>query len=151
MRTYTAMIRIRFAAGLPCPIRSIACILILSAASGSIFAQGVPFVDGYIGNHPVRFMVDTGASEVSIPYRRAIELGIPVFGGQRAESRTASGTVGIYKIRLDAITVGAVTVRDVAAHVSLNESGTQEILLGMSFLRSVNLSMREGIVTIGPP
>jgi aspartyl protease family protein len=113
-------------------------------------AEDVPFVNGYIGNRSVRFMVDTGASEVSIPYRRAIELGIPVFNGQRSESTTASGRVGIYKIRLAAITVGDVTVRNVAAHVSISEGGSQEILLGMSFLRYVSLHMHNGTVTIGP-
>lgn len=110
----------------------------------------VPYINGYIGNRLVKFMVDTGASEVSIPYKKAIELGIPVFSGQRAESITASGKVGIYKIRLQSVTVGNVTVRNVAAHVSLNEAGSQDILLGMSFLRYVNLSMRNGVVSIGP-
>lgn len=95
-------------------------------------------------------MIDTGASEVSIPYKKAIELGIPVFAGQRAESITASGRVGVYKIRLTSITVGNVTVRNVAAHVSLNESGSQEVLLGMSFLRNVSVVIRNGTVTIGP-
>jgi len=95
-------------------------------------------------------MVDTGASEVSIPYKKAIDLGIPVFAGQRAEFSTASGRVGVYRVRLESITVGNITVRNVAAHVALNESGTQDVLLGMSFLRYVSLVMRHGTVAIGP-
>jgi len=112
-------------------------------------ADGRLYVNGYIGNKPVRFLVDTGATEVSIPYKRAIALGIPVFAGQRGESTTASGQVGIYKIRLASIAVGDVTVHNVAAHVSLNESGSQDILLGMSFLRHVTLVLRNGALTIG--
>jgi len=112
--------------------------------------EGVPYVNGFIGNKPVRFMVDTGASEVSIPYKKAIDLGIPVFAGQRAEFSTASGRVGVYRVRLESITVGNITVRNVAAHVALNESGTQDVLLGMSFLRYVSLVMRHGTVAIGP-
>jgi len=116
----------------------------------SASADQVPYVNGFIGNRPVRFMVDTGASEISIPYRRAVELGIPVFAGQRAESLTASGRVGIHKIRLASVTVGGVTVRNVAAHISLNDGGSQDVLLGMSFLRHVSLIMRNGAITIGP-
>jgi clan AA aspartic protease (TIGR02281 family) len=111
--------------------------------------DGRLYVDGYIGDKPVRFLVDTGATEVSIPYKRAIELGIPVFAGQRGESTTASGQVGIYKIRLASIAVGNATVRNVAAQVSLNDSGSQDILLGMSFLRHVTLVLRNGALTIG--
>jgi len=112
-------------------------------------ADGRLYVNGYIGNKPARFLVDTGATEVSIPYKRAIELGIPVFAGQRGQSTTASGQVGIYKIQLASITVGNVTVHNVAADVSLNESGSQDILLGMSFLRHVTLVLRNGALTIG--
>jgi len=113
-------------------------------------AGQIPFVNGYIGKKPVRFMVDTGASEVAIPYKRAVELGIPVFAGERAESTTASGRVGVYRIRLASITVGNVTVRNVPAHVSLNDGGSQHILLGMSFLRHVRLIVEGGRVSIRP-
>jgi clan AA aspartic protease (TIGR02281 family) len=112
--------------------------------------DGRLYVNGYIGSKPVRFLVDTGATEVSIPYKRAIELGIPVFAGQRGEGTTASGQVGIYRIRLASIAVGNVTVRNVAANVSLNDSGSQDILLGMSFLRHVTLVLRNGALTISP-
>lgn len=112
--------------------------------------DGRLYVDGYIGDKPVRFLVDTGATEVSIPYKKAIELGIPVFAGKRGEGTTASGHVGIYRIRLASIAVGGVTVRNVAAHVSLNDSGSQDVLLGMSFLRHVTMVLRNGALTIGP-
>jgi aspartyl protease family protein len=112
--------------------------------------EGVLYINGYIGNKPVRFIVDTGASEVTIPYKRAIELGIPVFEGQRVETSTASGHMGAYKIQLVSVTVGNATVRNVAATVSLNESGTQDVLLGMSYLRYVSLVIRNGTLTIGP-
>jgi aspartyl protease family protein len=131
-------------------IRRAGAVLALLVLSPPSFAEEVPYVNGFIGTKPVRFMVDTGASEVSIPYRRAIELGIPVFAGRRSESKTASGSVGIYRIKLPAVTVGSVTVQNVAAHVALNESGSQDILLGMSFLKYVSVSMRGGMVAIGP-
>ena len=118
--------------------------------ASAIPMDGRLYVNGYIGNKPVRFLVDTGATDVSIPYKRAIELGIPVFAGQRGESTTASGRVGIYKIRLASIAVGNVTVRNVAADVSLNDSGSQDVLLGMSFLRHVTVVIRNGALTIGP-
>lgn len=110
----------------------------------------VLFADGLINGKPVTFLVDTGADEISIPYRQAIQLGIPVFSGQRAESMTASGKVGIYKLKLKTVTLGRVTLRDVDAHISLQESGEQTILLGMSFLGRVTAVFDHGILKIWP-
>lgn len=131
-------------------VLALAILLSLSGMAFSVSAAGVPYVDGLIGDHPVRFLVDTGASEVSIPYERAIDLGIPIMVGRSAEARTASGTVDVYQITLDSITVDGVTVHDVAASVTLQDTGSQEILLGMSYLRHVTLRMSAGMPFIGP-
>ena len=113
-------------------------------------AHGVIFVDGRINDSPVRFLVDTGADEILIPYAQAIRMGLPVFAGERIESTTASGPVGTYKLNLDAVTVGAVTLHNVAARVSESDLGVQYVLLGMSFLRQVKMCIVYGQVVISP-
>ncbi|MEN6585280.1 MAG: retropepsin-like aspartic protease [Sulfuricella sp.] len=113
-------------------------------------APGVIFVDGRINDSPVRFIVDTGADEILIPYAQAIRMGLPVFAGERIESTTASGPVGTYKLNLDSVTVGTVTLHNVAARVSESDLGVQYVLLGMSFLRQVKMCIVYGQVVISP-
>jgi clan AA aspartic protease (TIGR02281 family) len=112
---------------------------------------GVVFVDGMIEDKPVRFVVDTGADEISIPYAEAIRMGLPVFAGPRTESTTASGPVGVYRLTLASVTVGTVTLHDVAAHVSESDLGAQVVLLGMSFLGRVNVCLLQGKLQITDP
>jgi aspartyl protease family protein len=111
-------------------------------------APGVIFVDGRINDAPVRFIVDTGADEILIPYAQAIRMGLPVFAGERIKSTTASGPIGTYKLTLDSVTVGTVTLHDVAARVSESDLGVQYVLLGMSFLRQVKMCIVYGQVVI---
>jgi clan AA aspartic protease (TIGR02281 family) len=117
--------------------------LVLFFGSACSFAD-VIYVDGRIGKSPCRFIVDTGADVVSIPYREALRMGIPVFSGQRVETMTASGKVGAYRLFLPSVTVGNVTVPNVLAQVMLNDGGQQTALLGMSFLGRVNFSLYNG-------
>lgn len=111
-------------------------------------SPGVIFVDGRINDAPVRFLVDTGADEILLPYAEAIRLGLPVFAGERSESTTASGPVGTYKLNLDSVTVGKITLHDVAARVSESGLGTQYVLLGMSFLSRVRMCILHGQLVI---
>lgn len=110
--------------------------------------HGVIIVDGQINEAPVHFLVDTGADEILIPYTQAIRMGLPVFAGERIESTTASGPVGTYKLTLDSVTVGTVTLHNVAARVSESDLGVQYVLLGMSFLRQVKMCIVYGRVVI---
>jgi predicted aspartyl protease len=77
-------------------------------------------------------------------------MGLPVFAGERIESTTASGPIGTYKLTLDEVTVGTVTLHDVAARVSESDLGVQYVLLGMSFLRQVKMCIVYGQVVISP-
>lgn len=121
--------------------------LIFSPFAG---AAGVQYVDGRIGASPVRFIVDTGADLVSIPYREAVRLGIPVFAGKRIETITANGKVGAYRITLASVTASGVTLANVMAQITLDDSGQQTPLLGMSFLGRVNMMVMNGRVRILP-
>lgn len=122
--------------------------LLLLLAGPSLASPGVILVDGQINDSPVRFLLDTGADEILIPYAEAIRMGLPVFAGERTESKTASTPVGTYKLTLDSVTVGKVTLHNVAARVSESDLGVQYVLLGMSFLGRAKVCMVYGHVVI---
>ena len=94
---------------------------------------------GEINGQPVVFMLDTGATGVAIPGGIARRLQLPL--GQRFATQTANGTGTAYATRLDSVKVGEIELRDVAAGVTPGLT-TEEILLGMSFLKHIEFSQR---------
>ncbi len=98
--------------------------------------------EGQINGSHVRFLVDTGATLVTLPASEARRLGIDYARGQQAVSQTAAGRVLVYRVRLDTVTVGGMTIRDVDAVVN-DAPGLDVSLLGMSFLNRTEMR-REG-------
>jgi aspartyl protease family protein len=91
-------------------------------------------VDARINGRHVDFMVDTGASVIALTARDAARLGIrPTPSAFTAEVRTANGAVRAAPVMLDAVEVGDLVVRDVAALV-LPDEALSDNLLGLSFL-----------------
>ena len=73
--------------------------------------------DGQVNGMPVRFVVDTGASLVSLPASEAQRLSLDYKKGQKALMGTANGTTPGYLIKLDTVKVGSVTLHGVDAVV----------------------------------
>jgi aspartyl protease family protein len=97
-------------------------------------ARGHFEVDARVNGHGVGFMVDTGASVIALTLRDAARLGIhPGRSAFVAEVKTANGIVRGAPVRIDAVEVGDLAVRDVAALV-LPDEALSENLLGLSFL-----------------
>ncbi|MEM9300695.1 MAG: TIGR02281 family clan AA aspartic protease [Pseudomonadota bacterium] len=94
-----------------------------------------------INGEPVEVMVDTGASQVAISATAAARLGLP--RGQPALVSTANGTARVESTRIDRIRLGTIELRDVAGVVVPNMD-SPEVLLGMSFLRELELTQRDG-------
>ena len=96
--------------------------------------------NGMINGNVVSFLVDTGANTVSMNRKDAKRLGIDYRRlGKEGLSGTANGSVKNWKILLDKVKVGAITVTSVQASVRDTEDN-MPILLGMSFLGRVNMS-----------
>ena len=87
-------------------------------------------------------MIDTGATLVAIPSTEARRLGIDFEKGQRGYSSTAGGVVPTYRVKLDSVTVGGITLLGVEASV-LDVPGMDFLLLGNSFLSRTEMR-REG-------
>ena len=100
---------------------------------------------GKINGSPVRFVLDTGATAVTVPGRVAEHLGLQA--GRAQLARTANGTITTYRTRLDEVSLGTIRLRDVRADINPHMEGN-EVLLGMSFLRSLELVQRDGSLTL---
>lgn len=82
---------------------------------------------------PVRFMVDTGASDVILSPADARRLGYTQANLNFSKRyRTANGVVKGAPVRLSQISIGRLVMKDVEA--SVNGAGMASSLLGMSFL-----------------
>lgn len=98
-------------------------------------------VVGSINGYPVDFVVDTGATLVSLSGREARRLGIDYrVVGTPGQSSTASGIDKIYLVNLDRVRVGDIELRNVQGAVHDGDF-PPATLLGMSFLG--RLSMRQ--------
>ena len=100
---------------------------------------------GRINEAPVRFVLDTGATTVSVPGRVAERLALRA--GRPQLAKTANGTITTYRTRLDEVGLGTIRMRNVRADINPHMEG-DEVLLGMSFLRSLELVQRDGSLTL---
>ena len=110
-------------------------------------ASGHVIVDAAINGAPVRLLVDTGASLVTLTLADARAAGIdPGHLAFSARVNTANGAARIAPVTLREIRIDQLSVYDVPAAVLQNLNVS---LLGMSFLtRLQSYEMREGKLTI---
>lgn len=104
-------------------------------------ARGHHFSSGSINGASMRFLVDTGASMVSMGASDARRAGVDYSKGTPAMSSTASGPARVWKVRLDKVKVGDVLLHGVDGVV--HENDLPFVLLGMSFLGRMDMQ-REG-------
>ncbi|MDR0735238.1 MAG: TIGR02281 family clan AA aspartic protease [Zoogloeaceae bacterium] len=98
-------------------------------------------INGAINGHSVRFLVDTGASTVSMGASEAQRLGLDLKHAERGISNTANGMVTTYRLRLNSVKVGDITLNNVEA--SVLPQNMPVVLLGMSFLNRTRME-RDG-------
>lgn len=92
---------------------------------------------GLINGRPVVFLLDTGATDVSIPMHMAQQLGLDI--GIRHYVQTANGSVQVASTEIGQLALGAITLNNVAANLNPGVTG-DEILLGMSALKHLDFS-----------
>ncbi len=113
-----------------------------SGKAGSVLAisadgQGHHWTAGQVNGKTTRFLIDTGATTVSLPASFAKSAGIDYQKGQRGFVQTANGPAVAYRVKLDALTIGDITLYQIDATVL--ESGLDVALLGMSFLSRTDM------------
>ena len=100
---------------------------------------------GTINSEPVEFMLDTGASDVSIPDGVARRVGLK--RGAERYYNTANGTIKAYATVLDRVGLGALELRQIRASINPHMEG-ETILLGMSVLVQLEFTQRGDILII---
>lgn len=100
---------------------------------------------GAINDVPVVFMLDTGATDISIPQaiadRIGLERGAPVY------YQTANGTVRAYITQIDSVSLGDIRLSGLRAHIN-PQFESEEILLGMTFLKRLDFTQRGNTLTL---
>lgn len=124
---------------------------------GSVDAQGVREVvlkrnraghyvaTGRINSAAATFLLDTGATDVAVPELLAKRLGLR--RGTAFQSRTANGTVTAWRTRLEEVALGPVVLKNVRASILPTMQG-EDVLLGMSFLKKLELVQRGDSLTL---
>jgi aspartyl protease family protein len=96
-------------------------------------------VDGEINGEKVRFLLDTGATEVALSQSLAQQLHLRSQGS--ISLQTANGTVAGFLTRLDSVRLGTIEQHNVSAVVT---KGMRDdtVLLGMSFLKRLEITQK---------
>ncbi|SDR61003.1 aspartyl protease family protein [Rhizobiales bacterium GAS113] len=124
------------------------------AADGAMIFTRAPdrqfHIDAQVDGKLVRFLLDTGASDIVLNREDAARLGFAVKDLAFTRSYgTANGTTRGAPIRLKQIRIGTIHLEDVPA--SVNEGELHQSLLGMRFLeRLTSIEIRNDRLTIRP-
>lgn len=109
-------------------------------------AQGHFLTSGSINGASVRFLVDTGATMISLGASDARRMGLDFNRGLKGVSQTANGQAAVSKIQLDTVRIGDVTLHNVDALI--HQSEMPVALLGMSFLNRMEMQRDGNTMTL---
>ena len=115
--------------------------IVLSAGSGGHFTSL-----GAINGQTTQFLVDTGATAVSISQAEAERLGLNFSAGRRIMTQTANGVVPAHTMQLASVRIGDVEVRNVDAIVIPGQMS--HVLLGNSFLTRFQMQRHNDVLTL---
>jgi aspartyl protease family protein len=110
-------------------------------------SRGMYFANGKINGHATRFLVDTGATLITISGSKARELKIDFTKGERSIARTAAAVVGVWQVQLDSVSVGGITLNNVDATV-IPGTHPAEVLLGNSFLKRTEIKQADSVLEL---
>lgn len=108
---------------------------------------GMYFVDGSINGQKTRFLVDTGATFVTLSGNKANQLGIDFRKGTPNTVQTATAMVQAWVVKLDSVSVGGIRVSNVDATVIAGEQPS-DVLLGNSFLEHTQMQKAGAVLEL---
>jgi aspartyl protease family protein len=124
----------------------------VASASAEIVLQrsrdGHYYADGEINGRAVKFLLDTGATQIALSPKLANTLGLSL--GRPVTLQTAAGRATGYPARLARVRLGAIEMQDLGAVVSEGMS-EDAVLLGMNFLKRLEIVQRGDQLTLRPP
>jgi aspartyl protease family protein len=107
--------------------------------------QGHYIATGQINGVDVEFLLDTGATAVAIPAGLAERLKLK--RGHPQQTTTAAGRITTYRTVLEQVALGPIVQQQVQASINPHMDG-EEVLLGMSFLKHLELVQRGNRLTL---
>lgn len=118
-----------------------------SAATDDVVLRRAPdghfWAEAEVNGRPVRFLIDTGASHVTLSPADAERVGLrPLRDDFTLSVATANGSVPVAPVTLDSLDLGPLHVSGVAAVV--HGAALPQSLLGMSFLNRLGGFAVEG-------
>ena len=115
--------------------------IILTSESGGHFVTS-----GTINGRTARFVVDTGATNITMGQAEADRLGIDYKNGQRGMTNTANGAVPAYRVSLSAVRIGDVQVYNIEATVL--PAPMPFVLLGNNFLTRFQMRRENDVMRL---
>lgn len=108
------------------------------------------YIEVQVNGVPVRFMVDTGASDIVLSPKDAVRVGIdPAVLSYNTSYNTANGYGSGAKVTIGALQVGSLTFTELEA--SVNKADMNISLLGMSFLKRFrSFQIEDNILVLKP-
>ena len=107
--------------------------------------QGHYMANGTINGEAVTFLLDTGATQVAVPTRVAQRLGLQA--GAAITISTANGRATAHRTRLQRLQLGDIVLTDVDALIAPGMGG-DDVLLGMSALKQLEFTQRDGTLML---
>ena len=110
-------------------------------------ALGMYFVDGEINGQKTRFLVDTGATYVTLSGNKARQIGIDFRKGSPSQVQTAAAVVTAWTVKLDSVSVGGIRMSNIDATVIAGDQPV-EVLLGNSFLQHTRMQKAGAVLEL---
>ena len=111
-------------------------------------AKGHFFATATVNGVSMPFLVDTGATMVTISSAHAKSAGIAYTSGERGLMQTAYGVTAAYKVKLDTVRLGDITLNNVDGVVMENQQLGRFGLLGLSFLNRTEMQRNGDSMTL---
>ncbi len=120
--------------------------------SGGHMAQlisngGLYSVTGAVNGQLADFVVDTGASYVTMSPQQAKALRLDYSNARKIMMSTANGKSTAYVFTVKSVRIGGIELHNVEAAV-MNNLSSSKILLGMSFLNQVDMKHGTGFMVL---
>ena len=102
-------------------------------------------LQGLINGKPVRFLIDTGATDIAMSESEAIKLSL--LKGKKGFTETASGRAIIYDSKINSAQIGHIKISNLVVSI-IPKMKPGEVLLGMNFLKHLHLNQYKGVMTL---
>jgi aspartyl protease family protein len=96
-----------------------------------------------INNIPMPFLIDTGATNTSIPVAMANQAKLPI--GEIGQTTTANGKAAMLSTQIESLKIGNAEIRNSKANMLYN---LDEVLIGMNTLKLFSISIKNNTMTM---